>query len=76
MTSLKNRKTNHFIGIRTLSGNGSGHQLPPSATIPVTSATFKTGDSHPPTQPHILEEGLGITNQGLNQITQGLAINM
>lgn len=43
---------------------------------PVISATFKTGASNCPTQPHILEEGLGLINQGLNQITQGLAVNM
>ena len=43
---------------------------------PVISATFKTGDLNSPTQPHILEEGLGLINQGLNQITQGLAVNM
>jgi hypothetical protein len=40
------------------------------------SPTFKTDPSGTPTQPHILEEGLGLINQGLNQITQGLAVNM
>jgi len=43
---------------------------------PVISATFKTGTQNLPTQPYILEEGLGLINQGLNQITQGLAVNM
>ena len=43
---------------------------------PVISATFKTEGSKPPTQPYILEEGLGLINQGLSQITQGLAVNM
>ena len=43
---------------------------------PVISATFKKGTANTPTQPHILEEGLGLINQGLSQITQGLAVNM
>ena len=43
---------------------------------PVISATFKTDPLKIPTQPHILEEGLGLINQGLSQITQGLAVNM
>ena len=43
---------------------------------PVISATFKTEGSNTPTQPYILEEGLGLINQGLSQITQGLAVNM
>ena len=43
---------------------------------PVISATFKTDPSRTPTQPHILKEGLGLINQGLSQITQGLAVNM
>ncbi len=43
---------------------------------PVISATFKAGPSNTPTQPYILEEGLGLINQGLSQITQGLAVNM
>ena len=43
---------------------------------PVISATLKTNPSSAPTQPHILEEGLGLSNQGLRQITQGLAANM
>ena len=43
---------------------------------PVISAIFKTEDSNTSTQPYILEEGLGLINQGLSQITQGLAVNM
>lgn len=43
---------------------------------PVISAAFKTRASNTPTQSHILEEGLGLVNQGLSQITQGLAINV
>jgi len=43
---------------------------------PVISATFKIEGSNTPTQPYILEEGLGLINQGLSQITQGLAVNM
>jgi len=43
---------------------------------PVISATFKTDISSTPTQPHILEEGLELINQGLSQITLGLTVNM
>lgn len=43
---------------------------------PVISATFKTEASKNPTQTHILEDGLRVINQGLSQITQGLAVNM
>jgi len=41
---------------------------------PVISATFKTEPSNSPEQPYILEEGLSNINQGLDLITQGLAM--
>ena len=43
---------------------------------PVISACFKNMPEKTATQPYILEQGLGLINQGLNQITQGLAVNM
>ncbi len=43
---------------------------------PVISAAFKAGTSNTPTQPHLLEKGFGLINQGLSQITQGLTVNM
>lgn len=43
---------------------------------PVISATFKTDIQNSSTQPYILEEGLALINQGLSQITQGLAVNV
>jgi hypothetical protein len=43
---------------------------------PVISATFKTIPTKSSTQPYILEQGVNLINQGLSQITQGLAVNM
>jgi hypothetical protein len=43
---------------------------------PVISASFKTIPEKNVTQPYILEQGIGLINQGLNHITQGLAVNM
>ena len=43
---------------------------------PLISAAFKTMPEKNVTQPYILEEGLRLINQGLSQITQGLAVNM
>jgi predicted transcriptional regulator len=43
---------------------------------PVISATFKTMPTKSSTQPYILEQGVNLINQGLSQITQGLAVNM
>jgi hypothetical protein len=40
------------------------------------SLTFKTMPTKSSTQPYILEQGVNLINQGLSQITQGLAVNM
>ena len=43
---------------------------------PVISASFSTEPEKVVIQPYLLEEGLGLINQGLSRITKGLAVNM
>ncbi|SLM31261.1 conserved hypothetical protein [Desulfamplus magnetovallimortis] len=42
---------------------------------PVISASLKCNCYAAPNQPSELEEGLGLVNQGLSQITRALAVN-